>query len=247
MIHLKKIVLLGAIIFLLSGCTVDYNLTIEGNSFKEDITVYTTNVSSLDEIQPSYYNRTYRTLFDTIRQMPIGIYYDADEPLYNRTLIDEENRYGANFTNDFTFADLARSNAINKCYNPSDIILTADSDIYTLRTVSSCQLFEYEEIFKELNIKITVNNYVLSNNADSVDGNTYTWTINRDNYNNKTINISYDTTREPVITSTTEETNSNSIISWIIDNIPIVAGGLLVIITIICVIIIDSRNKKKIN
>jgi len=36
---------------------------------------------------------------------------------------------------------------------------------------------------------------VISNNADDIENDTYYWTFNKNNYNNRTIEISYDTSQ----------------------------------------------------
>lgn len=243
---MKRVVLLLAFILCLSGCTVDYNLTIENETFTENADVYTVNVSELDEPQEDYYDRSYRTLFSMIREMPIGIYYDDETTEYQRTLIDEDNRYGASFTHTFNISDISRSNALSKCYNPSDIRISQNNTTYTLQTTSACQMFEFEEILKEINIKIKTNHHVESNNADKVDGNTYIWTINRENYQDKLINITYDTSKE------IEDTNVNStgskLLNWIVDNLAIVGGIIIVLTFLVVIIIIDGkRNLKKEN
>ena len=100
-----------------------------------------------------------------------------------------------------------------------------------------------EEILKEINIKITTNHYVESNNADKVDGNTYIWTINRENYQDKLINITYDTSKE------IEDTNVNStgskLLNWIVDNLAIVGGIIIVLTFLVVIIIIDGKKNLK--
>jgi len=77
---------------------------------------------------------------------------------------------------------------------------------------------------------------VSKNNADKVEGNTYTWIINKDNYSNKPINIEI-----------SKLSTSQSILNNITNENYILSGGLVIIILVlvICVSVIYIFMKRK--
>ncbi len=153
-------------LLLLSGCTVNYNLDIEGNGiYKETITGTVTN-EELDnnnstDINDFSYNLNFAT--PLIR----------DEGEYAKEIIDKkgykEFSYSYVFDNNYD-----KSNIINTCF--SGVLLSDDDEFY---------YYDFYGPFKclytdKININVTSKYAVIENNADKVNKNTYTWIIDNE-------------------------------------------------------------------
>ena len=61
--------------------------------------------------------------------------------------------------------------------------------MYLLKTSNRCNIFDTYSLLNEIKVTIKTDLEVISSNADVVNNNLYTWLINRNNYNNKSIKI----------------------------------------------------------
>ena len=199
---MKKVILLIVCIITLSGCSVEYNLTID-DSFTEDILVFTDDLSNLDVNQEDYYNKSYRALFSDMLNTNIMAYYNDENfdpygegiqtnvKYYNKKLINNNSMYGVNYNFDFDYNNFYRSNAIKACFN--EINVSKYEDIYILKTNNKCKLFDTYPLLDNIKIIINTDFDIIYNNADFSSDGIYTWVIDRNNYSNKSINISFDT------------------------------------------------------
>ena len=199
---MKKVILLIVCIITLSGCSVEYNLTID-ESFTEDILIFTDDLSNLDINHEDYYNKSYRALFSDMLNTNIMAYYNDENfdpygegiqtnvKYYNKKLINNNSMYGVNYNFDFDYNNFYRSNAIKACFN--EINVSKYEDIYTLKTNNKCMLFDTYPLLDNIKIIINTDFDIIYNNADFSSDGIYTWVIDRNNYSNKSINISFDT------------------------------------------------------
>lgn len=178
MIFLKKLlVLLGCILFL-TGCDVNYNIVIDEDSFDETITMsFLKSQTSYNDLSVYLESKIPATV-----NLNENRFYDVD-------ISDDANNY--NLTYKFKQDSDSISNAyfISNCYPNSQIINT--DDVIELSSGQEFVCFNGDDGLKadSVHINITTDLKVLKNNADSVSGNTYTWTINSSNYNNKPIEL----------------------------------------------------------
>lgn len=192
----KRILILIIILLLTTGCTCEYNLTIDGSTYKEQVTL-------LGETNEEISN------FKNEWQIPI------DKEDYNEAAgFDTEtnansNIYKYNITNsklvfnyDFTSSNYEDSTAVSNCYNK--LTVSHYNSTIIISTSSEANCFTKYPPLKNVKVNIKVDRPVISNNADSVNGNTYTWNINKSNAKNKSINIILDNS---IITE--EEPNDN--------------------------------------
>lgn len=199
---MKKIILLIVCVLTLSGCSVEYNLTID-DSFNENILVFTNDLNNLDINHEEYYNKSYRALFRDMLNTSVMSYFNdenfdpygsAIQPnvkYYNKKLINNGSIYGINYDFDFDYNNFYRSSAIKSCFN--EINISKYQDIYTLKTNNKCKLFDTYPLLDNIKIIINTNFDIIYNNADFSSDGIYTWVIDRNNYSNKSINISFDT------------------------------------------------------
>ena len=192
---MKKVILLIICLVFLSGCDVDYNLVITGNSISENTKIFTnTNTNE------KYGNRSLSDLFDSISEYYEPIYFNDENYDYysggyqpNVTYYDmnkyvKGNYKGVELQNDFNFSDFYRSDMVKQCFD--EINIQNSYETYLIRTSNKCKLFNTYSLLDQIKITITTGLEIIYTNADSVSGNTYTWIINRNNYTNKSIKLS---------------------------------------------------------
>lgn len=218
---MKKGFLLIIAILLLSGCTVEYNVNFTKNSANE--LVILNNVT--DEVFPveAYYNE------QGASETPIEIegieYYDITK-----------SANATNLTYNFPIDRYPESKGANLCYKNVSINKMNDGSFNLLTTKYNSCIDYYPELEQIIiNLKFTNDFNITRNNADKVDGNTYTWIIDRNNYNNKGIELSYAFKEEAEEEQINEKSSKY--------NILIILGSFLVLGVIIA-IVIKLKNKK---
>ena len=199
---MKKRILIILILLLTTGCTCEYNLTIDGNIYKEEITILG---ETSDEISS----------FDNEWKIPIDkeeyeivtgsdVEYIPEGDIYKYNLFSNQLK----FNYDFSINNYNESTAVYNCYNKLTILNYNNSLIISTSPKANC--FDKYPSLNSLKVTINVDRKVISNNADNVSGNTYTWNITKDNANNKSINITLDNSDEEVIDNPSSPQNSTT-------------------------------------
>ena len=198
---MKKKIILGCLgILFLSGCTVDYNLEITEANFREETIVKTdTTTEPPEEFNGTLLVDLFKNVSDEYNYEPIYFnnvnnnYLGSDNALgtvnYSVNTYVENNYLGYRFSHLFDNKDIVRSNAIKQCFE--ELSIQNHEGYVMLRTNNKCDLFDLYPLLDNLNIKIKTDLEVIVSNADNVDGNTYIWNINRDNYTNKSVHLTY--------------------------------------------------------
>ena len=136
------------------------------------------------------------------------------------------------FSNEFNRDNYQNSTAVSACYKTLSIANYNGNTIISTNNRAEC--FDAYPSLSSLTINIIVDKKVTSNNADKVNGNTYTWNINRNN-KNKGINLTFaDKDNDK---TTEEEAVEKNIVIKKDYTMYIFAGILLVIVLIIYLII----------
>lgn len=189
----KKIIILVLIAFLLTGCTVNYNLDISKDlKYKEEILI-DSDVSPLSE------NQFLANYKQPVAPKSIEI-YDLT------TKINEENQL-TRYYYEHNQKDYINNTFINRCYPEAK--LTQEDGSLILKTSGSFQCMHmYLNLnIDEMKINITPELRVQDSNADKVDGNKYTWNLNEDNYLEKTIYLKM---KLPITTAIVNNTTKNT-------------------------------------
>jgi len=171
---MKKI-LIVFMFFLVCGCSVDYNLEISNNSFKENIDVKiskseipdkSTNdgVEVDDQITP-FINESTPSIFG------------VDDKFYNKNISETDEYFDINLKYDYTFDEFKNAYSIKSCFENVEIL---GEDVYYIN-LSGIFYCLYSD---SVDIKIKTNNEVIKHNAQKQDGNTYIWNIHNGNVNN---------------------------------------------------------------
>lgn len=178
----KRIIVLVISLLLMTGCTCEYNLTIDNSNYQESISI---NGTTNDEI--IHFNNDWKVPIDKNEYNNIsgepGTKVEIDTDIYQYKLTGNN----LTFTNDFTKSNLNNSTAISICYDKVTIQNYEDSII--ISTSNKVQCFNKYPSLTNIKINITTDKPVKKHNADSVNKNTYTWNISQNDSESKPINM----------------------------------------------------------
>jgi len=236
---MKKILLIG-ILFFISGCSINYQATITEDKISEEVILYSDeeyNFPSPVFIDIEGVSGEYSA--------PEDLYVEGVE-YYQKTFDGTKSKYNYSFA----FNEFSRSRAANMCYKAFKLTNVSDY-VYLLNTNSYNSCFDYYSEIEEITINLTLDTNIyqmVSNNADLINNNTYIWTLNKENYHNKHMQLVFEKkkvegeSKEPHNPNNSElETHnkSNNIFSLIIVFVVL----LLFIIGIVGLIKYKSINK----
>ena len=196
-----KILILVFIIFMMCGCSASVDIEIKDKKVFEsvDITAYQNVIYTKEILNSSFRNYIpvyardliVDTLPDTPRE---GIKY------YEKTTTDLGNGYKFNYKYTFGLDEYSEARTIKDGFRYYDFSYNDTNNTITISTDDNGLLYfnDYDQL-DEVRINIKTNYFVESNNADKVNGNTYTWTFNKDS--KKSIEMIIDTDSNGVISS----------------------------------------------
>lgn len=161
---MKKIFLCILLCLCLTGCSINYNLEIDNNSFKETITGDVLN----EEIEINDNQTDISMAYQLIKfdQPATNI---SDDLLYNKVLTERENSTYYNYSFTYNEQTIKNSKILLECFE--DFKFEIDDDYYYLMSIGDFYCNYADEIL----VNITTDNKVTLNNANIVNGNTYTW------------------------------------------------------------------------
>jgi len=188
-----KIGLLILFIFIVSGCRAEYNLVISNDGFMETTTI-TTNINDREVYDGSYLSDIFLTEMNLdipVSFRDVNEYTGQRANTYEARRIRNGNIVGIELKNNFRLEEIYLSNVIKNCY--VGFSLDRNEHVYTIRTDRTARCFRDFNLLSNLTINITLaDNYeLILSNADQVNDNVYTWVVNRNNFENKPINITY--------------------------------------------------------
>lgn len=189
----KRIMILISLFLVTTGCSVNYEVTLDDNLLSEVLKI-TENQDSLTS--------DYKDLIDNIYNLPQPVYTDADVNPYDETqiiegveyyqknMISSQNEYGIEIKYNHSLNEYEKSNIINRCYK--NVTVLRDGNNITLSTSRNNLCFDIYDNLEEINIIINFDakKYeVITHNADQKEEGKYSWNINSSNYNDKSIVI----------------------------------------------------------
>lgn len=200
----RKIIILIGLVLVLCGCDAEVNIKVSKNDIEETIKItdYTSNYSSENVLLSTYRNYIPAFASEVIVDTEGDIKKNNVE-YYSKDKLSLNNGYLFTYKYKFEFNDYYRSTSVKNAYRSAfiqhdrkekNIILSTDS--------SGCMYFQQYKTLNSIKVNITSTYKVLESNADSVNGNVYTWNLSRNN--NKNIYIKYDTT---AVASSSKEDN----------------------------------------
>lgn len=168
---MKKIIFLCMFLLILCGCHADYNVFIDKDSISEEIDV---SMEKNDINMRFVENDAYPMHSNFDKKYEKSVSYDGD-------MINMNVKYT------YTPLEFANANSFNQCFNDKTVEVDND-EYYYFRLTDMNRCF----LTANFDVNIKTNYKVISNNADSVKGNTYTWHVNEENMNNVLIEIRID-------------------------------------------------------
>jgi hypothetical protein len=165
-------------ILLLTGCTARYDVKIQDNKVKENISITMPSTYSDAEIKKAinYYNSK--------NKYEVEIKRDTSQTQV--ILTGKSVKLGDFFSDSDSFP--------NKCYNRVSFL--SENGNYYIGTSKgfSCLTYEYMEL-NSISINIKTYHEVYDTNADKVKNNVYTWNIDRNNLSTNSIKFIFSKTK----------------------------------------------------
>ena len=177
---MKKIFCLLLMMFVITGCDVEYNLRIDGDSFDEEITATLPNTD------------TFKYVVDNISKVKQPSYINdntGNKDYYKSKITNDSDFYKLNYTYSYDENSIKFSNAINQCYKYFFIDTSAGYIDISTSPKFTCFYRDGSPVADSITINIITSSKVVSNNADKVDGNKYSWVIDKTNSENKPLEI----------------------------------------------------------
>lgn len=243
---MKKIIFILSVLLLLTGCNAEYELNINKDNIKENLTLSAEN--NAENLYIEQYNSNIKSF---INNEDKNEYYNITKNLNNMN-------YRMNIDYNFKFSDYLESNIINSSLG--SFTIDPNYNRISFSTGTNFKIFDKYEYLNNLTVKINISNdfEIRDHNADSLVNNTLTWNISRADNHNKAINFTIvditenlddidnninneNNINKDVVTSDNNESNSNNFL------IAISALILFVIILLIVLKIIGGINEKKRN
>lgn len=169
-----KLIFISILLFLVTGCSVEYQLTFNDSNLTEKINIDASSSSlTVDQIKimlndqlPENGNKlqSYQKKVNKNKQIELSNNYDT--LTYKKSLI------------------------LSQCYTAYNFIESKDYYDLTTSKTFTCNPFDYM-IIDELTVEIKTNHKVLSSNADQVKGNTYIWKLTEANKEDQSIQIRF--------------------------------------------------------
>lgn len=176
--YMKRILLLF-LVFLLTGCSAEYNLEINEDNIVENVTVdFKKAETDRSALEPYLTNNHY-------------VYPGSDlDAIYKVSLNEDNSNYFLSYDYVHDYSHFTQSMFLSKCYE--NVFLSSDDKQINLATSDTFRCINMlEDNFQVDNVKISIktNMKVIDNNADSVSGKVYNWFIDISNYYEKPIKL----------------------------------------------------------
>lgn len=216
-----KLILLIVIAFAVTGCEAHYNLTITKTGMKESVDFLYNNTPENKSILKDYLDNDYMAYYNMNNRK--SYHYDKKE-------INKDDTIGMNLTYTYLIDDLKKSSLLDSCYYKKSVIRTKDEIVLSTDGKAMCFYKDQDKLLDKLIINITTDLNVVENNADKVNGNTYTWIIDDTNFQNKPVNMKINL----------KETEEKSF-AW---GIILIIAGIIIISGISALIFVYIKNRK---
>lgn len=172
---MKKIIFLISCLFLISGCQAEYTVSFDGTNIKEKMIINSNDQEEIDLLKAYKENNT-AFIDDQIssetNEKIEGIEY------YEMLFVDNSLNFKYNFKN----SNYSSSNIVNTCYKSFNFVDKKDN--FTLATSKEFMCFNLYPDLEKVTVKVIVDYDNLETNADQVEGNIYTWVLDKNNSDN---------------------------------------------------------------
>ena len=194
---MKKKFILLILLFLVTGCSANYDIEIYNNTVKEDMEYFDSISSNWDS--EALYGLTYRELVTDSVSYPYPVFdstvVDENDTIkidgveyYDNKLISDSNKLGQSLSyHKFNLDNFNDSSIVKKCYKYFSILEEGDNIILSTSLENTC--FDAYPSLDYITVNLKTNHKVVSSNADVVNGYHYTWNLSRENKDDSAILI----------------------------------------------------------
>ncbi len=253
----KKIFLLILALFLLTGCSVQYNVDITDNTVRLDGKLVETDPNRWEEIvihnepdkedhyiDPDYCKNGNCGMEDmdeedtNLSDLRFSELVDLktinlETKMEGLERLKTDTELGILAKKEVSYRDKKQIKAlpgIGTCYQHFSVVNNLDNDGIILSTSNKNLCFEHYDNLDEIVIKLKTNHEVKEHNADEVLDGEYIWKINKINYDNKSIQIN-------LLNKTTKKLDLSLLIS--------LCSVILVVVIIASIFVINLSIKSK--
>lgn len=172
----KKILVLIGLVMLTTGCNATINVNIDKDSVNQK---YIINMDSSELSNGTVYKTIEQNLLDKEFDSEVLSYFTINNNINSNPLKGSKSYELASYTWDTLIA---------RCYDNQSIIY--ENNVLKINA-SGFNCYDKYSVLNNVNLNVTTNYKVLNNNADKVDGNTYTWNITKNNVSNINMEIDF--------------------------------------------------------
>lgn len=216
---MKKILFLTILCLFLTGCTVNYNLEINDDTFKETITGDVLNIELDNGEEATDINN-----YDHFLTAEQPVFKKDNSTFYNKSLNNTTNGIEFEYSYSFNENNFINSRILNGCFDNYNFKVEDNKYYIQLSGQFKCN-------YTDTKINLTTDYKVIAHNADKKKKNTYTWTIEKDNSQDVDLFISIDK----------NETNNNFSLGWnIFKTIGLI---ILLILSSICIYFLKKKEQ----
>ena len=187
MLRLSRRLIIIISIFILTGCTTEYRMTInDTKDIKEYLSVYESDETKFNTKKEELHNTTPAEYLEATLKWPLAVYDEDSNPIepkkvsgvdyYNQS--KSVNNLGINYSFNHDFDMFKDSRILNKCYLYS---ITSDKNIISFKTTSSFKCFDEYPLLDNVIFKLNTKCYIKDNNSDLKEKNELTYNITKDN------------------------------------------------------------------
>ncbi len=176
---MKKKILLIFSVFLLTGCSGNYEIEI----YNDQVTEKTTPWYQKSEVSKDVYEYTQEL---SLKYDDNGDFLRCNE----KKEVAKDEQIGIELKNHYSSISDYQENSpvLDYCYIAHNVT-SYENDLITLKTSKEFTCMKDIEELEKVTIAIESNHKLKETNADKVKNNTYYWYIDKDNYENKPISL----------------------------------------------------------
>lgn len=241
---MKKLMYMLLVVFFLTGCDAEYNITINKATIIEELQIYEEDSNKWND-NNNLFSKDYQDVIESNLNYKLGVFFDQqledglnDNPnyvFYKPQKIKTKNKLGIIYKYRFNNDNYERAYFPRSCFD--NVKVYSDGSYLTISTSKGFNCMGKEFGLSNLTINIKTKYEVENSNSDSVDGYTRSWTINNSNYENKNIYIRVNTSKLAKIEK--KGLDEQKLLEFIL------SFGITIAILLIIVIIILANKKRK--
>ena len=183
MLRISRRLIILISIFILTGCSAEYKMTInDTKDINEYLKVYENDSSKYDTKEELLHNTTRKEYLEANLKWPLAVYEEDSNPLepkkidgvdyYNQSEL--VNNLGINYSFKHDFDMFKDSRLLNKCYSYS---ITSDKNIISFKTTSSFKCFDEYPLLDDVTFKLNTKCSIKENNSDKNKNNEIIYNI----------------------------------------------------------------------